>query len=197
MLEDELATRVDDEADVEVAVLEVGVARLGLGHHEGAVLPGDLGELFRLLAGNVDRALPGERHVVEVENLVVERLQGTLGEGDEANGNVEARQPRGRLHEVTEMVQVELDVLPLADAAHGGDETDRGVRLDHAFAPPGRASHRARDRRRDCTPRPGRAASSAGPGRMAGFAIAMALRPRGRPGILAPCRSGTDLNSVV
>src|SRR4030095_12890982 len=52
MLEDELATGIDDEADVEVAVLEVGVPRLGLGHHEGAVLPGDLGELLRLLAGN-------------------------------------------------------------------------------------------------------------------------------------------------
>src|SRR5947208_16937297 len=33
------------------------------------------------------------------------------------------------------MLEIDLDVLALADAAHGGDEADGGVRLDHARAP--------------------------------------------------------------
>jgi len=48
---------------------------------------------------------------------------------------VEARQPRRRLHEVPEMLEVDLDVLALADAPHGRNEADRGVRFDHSLAP--------------------------------------------------------------
>ena len=38
VLEDDLALRVEDEPDVEEAILEIGMARLGLGHDEGVVL---------------------------------------------------------------------------------------------------------------------------------------------------------------
>jgi hypothetical protein len=60
------------------------VPRLGLRHHEGAVLLGDLAERLRLLAGDVDGALARERDVVEIEDLVVEGLQRALGEGDQS-----------------------------------------------------------------------------------------------------------------
>jgi hypothetical protein len=33
------------------------------------------------------------------------------------------------------VLEVDLDVAALADAAHGGDEAHRGIRLDHAEAP--------------------------------------------------------------
>src|SRR5439155_20477928 len=124
-------SRVQDEAHVEEAVLPVGVARLGLGDDEDVVLPGDLPEGVRLLARDVDGALAGESGVVEVEDLVVEGLERALREGDETHGNGEAREPGRRLHQVTEVVEVDLDVAPLADPAHGRDQPHRHVRLDH------------------------------------------------------------------
>src|SRR5438309_4018047 len=106
--------------------------RLRLRHDERVVLLRDLAERLGLLARDVDRALAREGRVVEVEHLVVERLQGTLRESDEAHGQVEAREPGGGLHEVGEVVEVDLDVLALADPSDGGDQTDGGVGLDHA-----------------------------------------------------------------
>src|SRR2546426_8162949 len=132
VLEDDSAARVDDEPDVEEAVLQVGVLGLRLRHDERVVLLRDLAERLGFLAGDVDRALAREGRVVEVEHLVVERLQCALREGDEAHGQVEAREPGGGLHEMGEVVEVELDVLALADPPDGGDQTDGGVGLDHA-----------------------------------------------------------------
>src|SRR3989338_6371921 len=133
---DQLAPRVQDEADVEEAVLPVGMTRLRLRHDEGVVLLRDLSEEVRLLSRDVDCPLAGEGRVVEVEHLVVEALERTLGERDEAHRQVEAREPRRRLHQVREVLEVQRDVLALADAAHGGDEADGGVGLDHALVPP-------------------------------------------------------------
>ncbi len=135
VLQDHAAAWVDDEPDVEEAILQVGVPGLRLGHDERVVLPGDLAELFGLLTGDIDRALPREGRVIQVEHLVVEGLQSALRERDQPHREVQARQPRRGLHQVREVLEVELDVLALADAAHGGDEADRGVRLDHARAP--------------------------------------------------------------
>src|SRR5438128_7969657 len=134
VLEDDPAARVDDEPDVEEPVFQVGVPGLRLRHDERVVLLRDLAERLGLVARDVDRALAREGGVVEVEHLVVERLQRALGEGDEAHGQVEARQPGGGLHEVREMVEVDLDVLALADSADGGDQTDGGRGRDRGRA---------------------------------------------------------------
>src|SRR5262249_60473035 len=106
-----------------------GVARLRLRHDERVVFLRDLAQSLGLFPRNVDRALARERRVVEVEYLVVERLQRALREGDEPDGNIEAREPRCRFDQVREVLEVDLDVAALADAAHGGDETHRGIRL--------------------------------------------------------------------
>src|SRR6185295_17162072 len=76
----------------------------------------------------------------EIEHLVVEPLQRALGEGDKPHGQIEARQPSRRLHEVRQVLEIDRDVLALADAAHGGDETDGGVRFDHELLPMGTTS---------------------------------------------------------
>src|SRR5215472_8517806 len=109
------------------------MARLGLRHDEGAVLLRDLAQGLRLLAGDVDGAFAGEGRVIEIEHLVVEGLERAFREGDEAYGEIEARQPRRGLHQVREMLEVDLDVLALADPADGGDEADGGVGLDHVW----------------------------------------------------------------
>src|SRR5262249_24438636 len=76
-----------------------------------------------------------EGGVVQIEDLVVESLERSFRKGDQADGKVQAGQPRGRLDQVGEVLEVDLDVLALADATHGGDETDAGVGLDHGGAP--------------------------------------------------------------
>src|SRR5439155_21174236 len=134
VLEDDPAARVDDDPDVEEAVLQVWVAGLRPRDDDRVVLLRDLTERLGLVARDVDRALACEGGVVEVEHLVIERLQRALGEGDETYGQVEARQPGGGLHEVREVVEVDLDVLALADSPDGGDQTDGGVGLDHGRA---------------------------------------------------------------
>jgi hypothetical protein len=49
---------------------------LGLGHHEGVPLPVQATEAVRFGTGDVDGAFPRECLVVEVEDFVVEALQG-------------------------------------------------------------------------------------------------------------------------
>ena len=86
MAQHDLAVGVQHEADVEEAAGELGMARLGLGHHEHAPLARQPAELVGLGAGDVDRALARERLVVEVEHLVVEALQRALRNRDQAHG---------------------------------------------------------------------------------------------------------------
>src|SRR5579864_7065872 len=78
--QDDLAFRIEDKSDIEVPILPVGMVRLGLGHDEGVVFAGDDAKRLGLSAGNVDRALLRELDVIEIQNLVVEALQRTLGQ---------------------------------------------------------------------------------------------------------------------
>src|SRR5262249_52859743 len=45
-------------------------------------------------------------------------------------------QPRRGFDQVLEVLEICLDVVALPDAPHGGDETDGGVRANHAAFPP-------------------------------------------------------------
>jgi hypothetical protein len=65
VLEDDLARRIDDEADVEEAVGPVLVARLGLGHDEHVRGARQLAQAIGLGTGNVDGAGPGELGMVD------------------------------------------------------------------------------------------------------------------------------------
>ena len=127
----DLAVGVQHEADVEELAGELGVARLGLGHHEHAPLARQTAELVGLGPGDVDRALAREGRVVEVEHLVVEALQRALRDRDQAHRQVEPSEPRGRRHEVVEVLEAALDVLAAPDAPDGGNEPDRLIRLNH------------------------------------------------------------------
>jgi hypothetical protein len=140
VLEDHLALRVEDERVVEEDLREVGVLRLGLGDEVDAELARDLAEHLGLGPGDVDRRLGRELRVVGVEHLVGEALQRALGDRDVADGVVEARQPRRRLHAAVDVLDVALDVRARAGAPYGGDEPDGHVRLDDAHG--GRASPR-------------------------------------------------------
>jgi hypothetical protein len=93
VLEDHLAARIDDEPDVEEAVLQIRVTRLGLGDDERVVLFGDLPQRLGLLSRDVDGALARELHVVHVQHFVVEALKRTLRERDQAHRNGEAGEP--------------------------------------------------------------------------------------------------------
>ena len=83
MLEHHLAIRVYGEADIEEAVGEGFVARLGLGHDEQLPLAGEVAQKPRLGAGDIDCHVAGVCHVVEVEYLIGEALESALGHGDE------------------------------------------------------------------------------------------------------------------
>jgi hypothetical protein len=134
--EDHLASRVDHEADVEEHPREMLVARLGLRHDEHVPVPGQLPEEGGLLAGDVDRDLVGVGAVVEVEDLVGEALEGALGDRDQSHRQVEAGQPRRGRHHLGDVVEVAPDLRAPAHAAHGRDQADCGVGLDHG-APSG------------------------------------------------------------
>jgi hypothetical protein len=100
VLEHDLALRADHEPDVEESARELGVTGLGLTDDEGVPLSGQFAEAVGLRPGNVDCALAGEVLVVQVEDLVVEALQGALGDGDQAYRQVQAGQPGRRLDHV-------------------------------------------------------------------------------------------------
>jgi hypothetical protein len=70
--------------------------------------------------------------MVEIEHFVVEGLQRALGKRDQPHRDVERGQPRRRLHQMREMLEVDLDVAALADAAHGWNQPHRSIRFDHS-----------------------------------------------------------------
>src|SRR5262249_30268412 len=111
-----------------------GVAGFRLCHHEGVPLPGEAAQVIRLRARDVDRALPREPFVVEVEDLVVEALQGAFGDGYEPHRQVHAGQPRRRLDQMRDVLQVHRDLTAVTDAAHGGDQAYGLIGLDHGYS---------------------------------------------------------------
>jgi hypothetical protein len=142
VLEDDLALRVEDEADVEEHAREVRVLRLGLRDEVDVELARDLAEHVGLGAGDVDGRVGRELRVGRVEDLVGEALERPLGDRDVAHRIVEARQPRRRLHDPVDVLDVARDVGASARAPHGRDQPDRHVRLDDRHGR--RASRRAR-----------------------------------------------------
>src|ERR1700722_6286234 len=59
-----------------------------LGNDEGIVFARELAEEFRLLAGNIDRSFAGKLRMIQVQNFVVESLQGSLRNGDQPHRQV-------------------------------------------------------------------------------------------------------------
>jgi hypothetical protein len=59
--------------------------------------------------------------MIEVENLVVEPLQRALGNGDEADRDVQIGQPERRLGQAFEVLQILLDVRAAANAPEARD----------------------------------------------------------------------------
>src|SRR5215469_11877587 len=131
VLQDDLAGRVEDEADVEEPTWELRVPGLRLAHHERVPLPGELAQVVGLRPGHVDRALTCERLVVQVENLVVEALQGAFRDGDEPDGKIKAGQPGSRLDQLRDVLEVDGDLIAVPDAPHGGNQADGLIGLDH------------------------------------------------------------------
>ena len=132
--QDDLALGIENEADVEEAILPVGMVRLGLGHDEGVVLAGERAERFGLWAGEVNCALARVLHVVEVEYLVVEGLQCALGQRDQAHRQIEAGEPGRGLAHVGHVLEVQLDIFALAYSAHRRNQPDGGVGFNHHAA---------------------------------------------------------------
>src|ERR1700730_3869781 len=87
---DDFAIRIEDKSDIEIPILPVGMPRLGLGHDGGGVLACDDAQLLGLSTRNVDRALPLELDVIQIQNLVVEALQRTLGQRNQTDWQLEA-----------------------------------------------------------------------------------------------------------
>src|SRR3984893_9561189 len=129
------AVRIDNKADVEDPLRPILVPRLGLGHYEHAPAASEAPEAVGLRAGNVDGAGPRELYVIDVEDLVIEALQRALGDGDEADRNVEVRQPERRLGQAFQMLQILLDVLAATNAPEARDQSNRGIGFDHVRAP--------------------------------------------------------------
>ncbi len=131
MLQDDLAIGIDDETDVEEAILPVLMARLGLRYDEDVPFARELADLVGLRPRNVDTAGARIVGVIDVEHLVVEAHQGAFRNGQEPHRDVEIGQPERRLGQALEMLEIVLDVLAPADAPERRNEADGVVWLDH------------------------------------------------------------------
>ncbi len=125
------ALGLDHDAAVEEPAGKLGVPRLGGRDDVRVPRARELAERLRLRPGNVDCALACVRLVVGVEHLVRESLQAPLRNADEAHRQVHAREPGSCLDHVRDVLEVDHDLVAPADAAHGLDQADRLVRLDH------------------------------------------------------------------
>ena len=134
MLQYDGAIRIDDKADIEEPIGPILVTRLGLRHDESAPAAREPPDTVGLRTRNINGAGPRELGVVDVENLVVEPLQCAFWNGNEADGNVEAGQPKRRLDQAFEMLQVFGDVIAATDAPKGRDQPDCGIGFDHDYS---------------------------------------------------------------
>ncbi len=131
MAQDHGALRVDDDSDVEVAPRELLVAGLGLGHDEDVPLTRELAEALGLRSRDVDRALARVLLMVGIHHLVGKALQRALRNRHEPHRQVEPAEPKRRLDQVLEVIEVLRDLLAAADAPHRGHQANRLVGLGH------------------------------------------------------------------
>ena len=130
-LVDDVAPRPDDEQRVEVAVLDdLGPPGLALDDDVGLVLDGELAQHLGLRTGDFDVEVPGRRHVRDVEHLVGEAGQRTLGQAHQLHGQVDVHRGDAGVDAVDDRIQVAGDVVPLAGPVDDGREPDRVVRRD-------------------------------------------------------------------
>ena len=73
--------------------------------------------------------------MIEIEDFVVEALEAALGDDEQADRNIEAREPRGCLGQMAQVLDVFHDVCAGTDAPHGWDEADAVVGSDHGCLP--------------------------------------------------------------
>ena len=95
------------------------------------VVTRDGAERVGLGTGNIDRAFARELDVIEIEHLVVETLQCALGQRDQTHRQLEARQPRGRLDEMAQVLEVDRNILALANSAHGRNQPNGSIGPKH------------------------------------------------------------------
>jgi hypothetical protein len=123
----------DDEQRVEEALVNyLRPARLALRHDVGVVLPGERGEPVGFRAGDVDEQIARRGDVRDIEDLVGEPGQGSLGECNQSHGHVDAHDRHRRVDPVLHDLQVALDVPAAADAVHDGGQPHRHIRR-HLF----------------------------------------------------------------
>src|SRR5262249_1272383 len=126
--------------DVEKTVFPFGMMRLGLRNEERVVVARNFAQRFGFGPWNIDRALASERGMVEVQHLVIEALQRAFGHRNQPDRQIRARGPCSTFRQMGEMVEVDRDVRPRADAARGGNQPDRGIRRNHGWGTFGNSS---------------------------------------------------------
>src|SRR5690242_15066871 len=135
MLQDHLAVWIEDKANIEKAIFDLGMTRFCLSHNKGIVLSGNLAELVRLFAGNINGAFSSKLHMIEVEDFIIKGLQRTFGEGNESNRKIQAGKPGSSFDEVREMFEVMFDISAGANPSHRRNESNCSVRFNHSDTP--------------------------------------------------------------
>src|SRR5450759_736376 len=133
VLEDDLTVWIDDEADIEEAILPIFVARLGLRHDEHVPLPCKFSDLVSLRPRNIDTTRAGIVGMIDIQHFVIEAHQRALGDREQTNWNVKIGQPEGRLGQALEMLDVMFDLLAPTNTPETRYQADRIVGLDHSF----------------------------------------------------------------
>ena len=113
MPEDDFALWIEDESHVEKPIFPIGMVRLGLRHNEGVVFTCDSAERIGFRAGDIDCAFARVLNVVQIEYLVVEALQGALWQRNQADRQFKAGKPRCGLHHVSDVFEVDRDIVAL------------------------------------------------------------------------------------
>ena len=111
------------------------MTRLGLGHDEDPVLTRQLAELVGLRAWDVNRAGLRKLGVIDVQNLVVKALQGTLRDGEQADRNIKIGEPEGSFGQTADMLDILLHIRPRANTPKRRNQTNGIIRFDHMRPP--------------------------------------------------------------
>src|SRR5580700_3925324 len=118
---DDFALWIEDESYVEKPIFPVGMVCLSLSHDKGVVFTCYGTERIGFRPGNIDRAFARVLNVVQVEHLVVKALQGSLWQSNQADRQFKAGEPRCRLHHVSDVFEVDRDIVTLSYSADRGD----------------------------------------------------------------------------
>ncbi len=131
VLVNDFAARIDHERAIEETLGKLRMLDLGLGHDESAEISGQVTEIIGLRTRDIDRGAVHVLDVIPVEDFIREALQRAFRNRNQPHRQIDRREPYRGARELSDVVQIALDIGTLLRAPHHRLKCERHVLFDY------------------------------------------------------------------